>query len=224
MSTNMQPLGKGKTTYAQYGVECGEGWAKLYQPLIDLCNDLGVEILQVKEKFGGLRFYAGAGGKHAKAVNMAIQTAEEASYHTCEDCGLQDSRKICLNEADDPTSSPWEGKVTTGTSSTSRWIRTLCQKCRDTFDDRRRAEGFKDWVKETPELADQRLRTRIRKEYPEVAAEAIIATMGTVLGGGVMTEIHLPTLFQRVIALADAYKEAVNQPVNGPVGPKVFNK
>jgi hypothetical protein len=42
------------------------------------------EILQVKEKFGGLRFYV----NHKKdAIRQCILAAQEESFHTCEICG-----------------------------------------------------------------------------------------------------------------------------------------
>lgn len=42
------------------------------------------EVLQVKEKFGGLRFYA----NHVNdAIRERIGTAAKESFHTCEICG-----------------------------------------------------------------------------------------------------------------------------------------
>jgi hypothetical protein len=42
------------------------------------------EILQVKEKFGGLRIYV----NHADdAIRQRIEAAEQESFHTCEICG-----------------------------------------------------------------------------------------------------------------------------------------
>lgn len=73
------------TPYDVWNVECGKGWEKLYQPLIDQCTAEGVDIHQVKEKFGGLRFYIG-GGASPTLLKM-IDDAEVDSYKTCEDCG-----------------------------------------------------------------------------------------------------------------------------------------
>lgn len=74
-----------KTPYEAYHVECAAGWKALYQPLIDLCALYGVQVMQVKEKFGGLRFYVAG----ARGVELAplISAAETASYHICEECG-----------------------------------------------------------------------------------------------------------------------------------------
>ena len=49
-----------KTSYELFGVECGPGWRKLIEPIIDACEKEGVAIYQIKEKMGGLRFYTGA--------------------------------------------------------------------------------------------------------------------------------------------------------------------
>jgi len=62
----------------------GPGWKPLVDPLIAQCKEEGTPILQVKEKFGGLRFYTGGGS--AKLVTM-IATAEALSVRTCEECG-----------------------------------------------------------------------------------------------------------------------------------------
>lgn len=62
----------------------GPGWKHLLDPVYDLCEQHNVEIGQVKEKFGGLRFYV---AKAPIVVFDAIVEAEDASYKTCMDCG-----------------------------------------------------------------------------------------------------------------------------------------
>jgi hypothetical protein len=42
------------------------------------------EVLQVKEKFGGLRFYV---NHKSDAIRQRIEAAIEESFHTCEVCG-----------------------------------------------------------------------------------------------------------------------------------------
>lgn len=66
----------------QLGV--GAGWAEIVGNLVDLCEKHGVEILQVKEKFGGLRFYVGSA---PDLVHDAIEEAEDQSVRVCEVCG-----------------------------------------------------------------------------------------------------------------------------------------
>ncbi len=65
-------------------VECGEGWKSLYEPLIARCKAEGVAVLQVKEKFGGLRFYVGGASDD---LYDAIEEAESKSFTLCEKCG-----------------------------------------------------------------------------------------------------------------------------------------
>jgi hypothetical protein len=70
-----------------YGIfECGPGW---YQLLKDLIVDLialgwNQQVCQVKEKFGGLRFYINAGSDE---IHTRISEAERLSYETCEVTG-----------------------------------------------------------------------------------------------------------------------------------------
>lgn len=60
-----------------------------------------VVAIQVKEKFGGLRFYYSGGDDYIDGV---VAMAESMSYRTCEVCG------------------------TPGTSPEGVWIRTLCEE------------------------------------------------------------------------------------------------
>ena len=117
-----------------YKVECGKGWKGLYQPLIDLCSLYNIQILQVKEKFGGLRFYVA--GKRLNEILPLIAAAEQASFHVCEECG-EEGRDF------DPTGIPIF-KTTTGGSKTSGWIKSLCTPCRDKWDASRRTLGYQD--------------------------------------------------------------------------------
>jgi len=65
---------------------CGNGWFLLIKELIEDLLKLGWDgnLCQVKEKFGGLRFYIGSGSDeiHDKIIN-----AEKESYNICEKCG-----------------------------------------------------------------------------------------------------------------------------------------
>ncbi len=70
-----------------FGFECGNGWFGLIwnlceaiEPLVD--GSFGV--VQVKEKFGGLRFYTTA---VPQEVCDLIDKAEALSLDTCEVCG-----------------------------------------------------------------------------------------------------------------------------------------
>lgn len=93
-------------------VDCGPGWYRIILKLdAHLKNiDPGYRVVQVKEKFGGLRYYTeGLPVDEAtrQAFSQAISQAEAESMSTCEVCG----------EA--------------GTLGGTGWIRTLCEKCRN---------------------------------------------------------------------------------------------
>lgn len=82
----------------------GAGWKTILEKLVPDLFDLGWDgvLLQVKEKFGGLRFYVGASSEE---VERRIKQAEDESYRTCEDCGAP-------------------GKV-----RSVGWIKTRCDAC-----------------------------------------------------------------------------------------------
>lgn len=88
-----------------YYISCGKGWQHLYTPLIEQCEREGIEILQVKEKFGGLRFYVSV-VPDGSTIYENIDAAEIESLATCEVCG-------------EP------GELSGGDG---RWVRTLCDK------------------------------------------------------------------------------------------------
>jgi hypothetical protein len=83
----------------------GPGWHGILERLIPKLEAMGWDgaLHQVKEKFGGLRFYIGCGSLEMFA---AIDDAELESFKTCEDCGKP-------------------GELRRNRS----WWRTLCGKC-----------------------------------------------------------------------------------------------
>lgn len=98
-----------------WGICCGDGWHEL---LDRLCSDIQthidngagkvgqVEALQVKEKFGTLRFYVNGGDE---VIRNLITQAMGLSGRICEICGS-----------------------TEGASTNSDgWLKTLCRKCRE---------------------------------------------------------------------------------------------
>lgn len=103
------------------GVECGKGWEKLYEVLFQLCKMLNIEVLQVKEKFGGLRFYVGdVPAEYAGMVQTFIHAIESESYRVCEICGITNRH----HREGDTTYTP----VIVTTEGI--WRKTLCQRCR----------------------------------------------------------------------------------------------
>ena len=83
-----------------------DGWLGIIKRLIEDLIELGwdKQICQVKEKFGGLRFYINAGNDE---IWKRIRLAESASYITCEKCGEL------------------------GTARGGGWITTLCDEHAD---------------------------------------------------------------------------------------------
>jgi hypothetical protein len=64
----------------------GDGWLQLLHDCIAelLAAGWDKHVLQIKEKFGGLRFYIGSSSQE---VHDIIMKYEELSYETCEVCG-----------------------------------------------------------------------------------------------------------------------------------------
>ena len=66
----------------------GNGWHSLVDEAYDLCEKYGVEITQVKEKFGQLRIYTGIMMKEVSdELDPQIWEMESRSSSICESCG-----------------------------------------------------------------------------------------------------------------------------------------
>lgn len=79
-----------RTVYERFGSECGEGWRSLIEPLLEECKEKHVQVAQVKEKFGTLRFYVYGADPD---LQHRIAVAEEKSAHICELCGEEGALK-----------------------------------------------------------------------------------------------------------------------------------
>lgn len=66
--------------------EIGDGWYELVKNMIDelIADGWDKQVCQVKEKFGGLRFYTNGGGENHYKI---ISKYENMSVKTCEVCG-----------------------------------------------------------------------------------------------------------------------------------------
>lgn len=78
--------------YPPCGFDLPEGWNDLFE---DLCIKLSAldnppTCSQVKEKFGGLRFYCDS---ETAEASRFIDEAERKSYKTCQLCGSEDDVK-----------------------------------------------------------------------------------------------------------------------------------
>jgi hypothetical protein len=113
--------GDPKVTLMCFGFECSDGWfeiidalcahiqqhmnhhrAKKHMTVEEFDERVQVRAVQVKEKFGGLRFYVDNSDEYVRGL---ISMAEALSYRTCEVCGAL-------------------GKPRSG-----GWVRTLCDSC-----------------------------------------------------------------------------------------------
>lgn len=90
-------------------LEIDEGWYQLIHDLLAelLETDWDKDIHQVKEKFGGIRFYIGGASEE---VHDIIRKYETLSYETCEVCGEPGELRLDCG---------WNG---------GRWYKTMCDK------------------------------------------------------------------------------------------------
>jgi hypothetical protein len=85
------------TTSMCFGFEVGDGWEPLIRelsekiyPIVQAYNsslendDYKFAVVQVKEKFGGLRYYVNL---YTEEIGNIISEYESMSYHICETCG-----------------------------------------------------------------------------------------------------------------------------------------
>jgi hypothetical protein len=102
-----------------WGFEIGDGWVRIIEQLSKKLERINqglppdeprIEAVQVKEKFGGLRFYTNM--CHDEADRL-IAAAERKSYKTCEMCGKP------------------------GKPNSDGWVITLCAKCRREREEKR---------------------------------------------------------------------------------------
>lgn len=103
----------GHEGYKGFYFECGDGWlAPILEALekmdtIAKAHDVTIRVVQIKEKFGGLRLYTDGVPKELnQRIYDVIDEAEKKCGVTCEVCGKP-------------------GKLDTSRS----WIQTLCVEC-----------------------------------------------------------------------------------------------
>lgn len=102
-------LGK---TIRRYGMSVGEGWLPIIERTCEKLSELDLtedfEAVQIKEKFGGLRFYT---SYSTEEIHKIIDEAEEEALRTCEVCGENGEDKVCRRHGG--------------------WIKTLCDSCHE---------------------------------------------------------------------------------------------
>lgn len=70
------------------------GWRGIVAALCDSLSVTGCSVVQVKEKFGGLRVYIDNGTEAALA---AINAAEKLAATTCQVCGAGEAKRVTRN-------------------------------------------------------------------------------------------------------------------------------
>jgi hypothetical protein len=82
---------KRRASSAFFAVECPPGWHELVCNLnIELAKiDPDYKVVQVKEKYGGLRYYfdTSVGGRNRQLMDIAVARAETQSFTICEQTG-----------------------------------------------------------------------------------------------------------------------------------------
>lgn len=75
--------------FSFYKFECSDGWFDLIRETSRkvVALDPLMRIAQVKEKFGGLRYYIDAPHQNADEIRIIVQEAENLSFGICEGCG-----------------------------------------------------------------------------------------------------------------------------------------
>ncbi len=99
-----------KTPWELFGVECGEGWYPLIEPILqyiqsynkDRSEEHQIVVYQIKEKWGTLQLEI---GNYPDELAKMMSEAQKASETTCEKCGAP------------------------GSLRNDGWYRTLCDKC-----------------------------------------------------------------------------------------------
>ena len=100
----------------------GEGWLPIIKELNEKLSvlDPTYSILQIKEKFGGLRYYFGiskSNENHQEDAQALASQYEALSYSICEYCG---------------------SKENVSTEGRPHWVLTLCASCAEKSNDDKR--------------------------------------------------------------------------------------
>lgn len=104
----------------------GKGWDSILEDLHEqlMFLDRKYTIVQIKEKYGTLRFYLGHGGRSknvaVRLMHLAVDHAEYLSAHTCEECGSSSVR------ANSERGIEYDNSVALRDYG---WMRTLCDTC-----------------------------------------------------------------------------------------------
>lgn len=94
-------------------VSIASGWENLVRALCRNLQELPqgdqLQAVQVKEKFGQLRFYLDTYPGNRKRIDQIVRDAEARSKNVCEECGTTEGVRM---------------------EATRGWIKSLCDPCR----------------------------------------------------------------------------------------------
>jgi hypothetical protein len=82
-----------RSTLISFGFECGDGWYEIFKELIEEIKKIDINktcrVIQIKEKYGTIRFYENSAPEVDDQITKLIRKAEEKSKVTCEVCGKE---------------------------------------------------------------------------------------------------------------------------------------
>jgi hypothetical protein len=108
-----------KSTLIGNQISCGDGWFNIIMEICEEIYAMRPKVQQIKEKFGGLRFYASFPKDYSEQGWAVIRKAEEKASKTCETCG-----------------EPGELRIRNG------WRYLGCQKCHDQYCEENEEEEY----------------------------------------------------------------------------------
>lgn len=114
-------------------VGCMDGWKELICDLVDQLDATGVKynVVQVKEKWGGLRFYVSHPGVRSPLrVDLLVVGKSKAGLLSSRGApGKRAAFHQLIREAEAKSLAMCEGCGEPGTARRGFWIKTLCDSC-----------------------------------------------------------------------------------------------
>lgn len=103
----------GNKEWVEGQTEAYPGWASIIRYIDKQLSDIDPDykVLQIKEKFGGLRYYYVTDHQNYKEMQKIVTDAENESFRTCDNCGTKENVETKPNDRG--------------------WVRTLCGECRN---------------------------------------------------------------------------------------------
>lgn len=135
-----------RTPTGWYGLASPSGWDDLVTEVhtILVAWDPDYEVYQIKEKFGGLRYYCNI--PHSSMIHGVIEKAEAESYKTCQHCGAKHVHIGLKKDENGEFIRDEDGRVISlGDPNVELrgfgWVATLCDECNKINEERIKEEG-----------------------------------------------------------------------------------